>query len=114
MDASVARADNGNTLTHIQDVQPLDAVDEACLAEIEVVLAKYNRTARFGVAVLHKHFDVAPDEVLIERTYAATRQLVTQPVRASEVTGDLITTIWRFDNSVRYACSYCKKNHCQS
>lgn len=114
MSAHAARSDNWNSLPHIRDVQPLDHDDEACLAEIETILAKYNRTARFGVAVLHKHFDVAPDEVLIERTYAEARQLVTEPTRASEVTNDLITTIWRFDNGVRYACSYCNKDHCQS
>lgn len=114
MPSDAPSALNWNCLPHIRDVQPLDAIDEQCLAEIESVLAKYGRTSRFGVAVLHKHFDIAPDEILIERTFIEQRRLMTEPVQVSSVTGDLLTTIWRFDNGVRYACSYCNKDHCTS
>ena len=46
----------------INDVEPLNEGDQACLTEIREVLKKHGKRERFGVALLHRHFErvVAP------------------------------------------------------
>jgi hypothetical protein len=97
----------------IQDVQPFGKQDEQCLAEIQQVLERHGLTSRFGVALLHKHFAVEGDEILVERTELEERRLVTDCVKVTDAKAlNLITTVWRFDNGVRYGCSFCNKDHC--
>jgi hypothetical protein len=108
-----AQSKNWNDLPNIQNVQPFIDADEACLNEVKAVLEKYDRASRFGVALLHKHFVIGADEVLIERSDPQNRTLITEPMKTSQTESrNLITTIWRFDNGVRYACSFCNKDHC--
>ena len=45
-------------LDHIADVRPIDDSDAACLNEIREVLEKHNALQRFGVSLLHRHFEV--------------------------------------------------------
>jgi hypothetical protein len=62
-------------LPDIADVPRLDESDHACLDEIRTVLLKHHAIGRFGVHLVHKHFDVAPDEVLVEYTDIDARAL---------------------------------------
>ncbi|HEY9853212.1 MAG TPA: hypothetical protein V6D28_27315 [Leptolyngbyaceae cyanobacterium] len=101
-----------NDLPNINEVDPFNENDEECLNEIRTVLEKYNLTSRFGVALLHKHFQVLNDEVLVESCDAKHRTLSTRTVKALEAENmNLITTMWRFDGGIAYKCSYCKKDH---
>ncbi len=115
MQTQTTQARNWNDLSSVIDVANLDSSDEKCLAEIQSVIERYSLTDKFGVALLHKHFLIDEDEMLVERNYSKERRLVTSPEKALDVKeDDLITTIWRFDNGVRYGCSYCNKDHCTS
>jgi len=58
----------------LRDVAPLDARDLACMAELREVLARHGRLERFAVQLIHKHFELAEDEVLIEYSDAARRE----------------------------------------
>lgn len=70
-------------LSHIADVRPIDEADADCLEEIRQVLARHNCLERFGLALLHNHFELADDEILLETTDVNTREQYLRPVKQS-------------------------------
>jgi hypothetical protein len=70
-------------LDHIADVRPINDGDAECLGEIRAVLEKYNCLGRFGVTLLHSHFDVADDEMMLETTDPERREHAVRPVKRS-------------------------------
>ncbi len=56
-----------STLPALHDTPPLDETDIDCLREIRDVLARHGKLQRFAVHLAHRHFELGPDEVLIER-----------------------------------------------
>lgn len=77
----------------IHDVEPINDGDLDCLAEVSAVLKQHGKRERFGVALLHKHFDMAADEQLVVHTDVDGRVLTIKPVKADEA-GPTIETIW--------------------
>lgn len=103
---------NWNDLAEVVDVMTLDSRDEECLRAIQGVVESFELTGKFGVALLHKHFDIGDDEVLLETHDAAAKTLTTRAVSSSEVDlPSIATTVWRFDGGARYGCSYCNRDH---
>lgn len=89
-----------NTLGHIADVTPIGDADAACLEELRQVLLKHGQTARFGVSLLHSHFDLAPDEMMLEETNVETREQRVRPVSRKYLLENGITaqtTVVAFD-----------------
>ncbi len=89
-----------STLNHIADVKPIGDWDAACLEEIRTVLQKHNCLDRFGVALLHSHFNLAADEIMLETTDLDKREHWVRPVKNSffEGTGVTVqTTVVTFD-----------------
>lgn len=89
-----------NTLKHIADVKPIDDGDAECLEEIRSVLAKHNCLNRFGVSLLHSHFDLEDDEILMEETDMTKREHWVHPVKRSFLEENSITaqtTVIGFD-----------------
>jgi hypothetical protein len=70
-------------LQHIADVTPINESDSDCLEEIRLVLIKHKALDRFGVALLHNHFEVAEDEMMLETTDAERREHLVRPVKRS-------------------------------
>jgi hypothetical protein len=66
----VIEADNKllNSLPHITDVQPISDQDFALLTDIREVLEKHGALHRFGLQLLHKHYDLCEGEILQETT----------------------------------------------
>ncbi len=94
--------EQGHTSTkamqHIDEILPLSDKDESCLREVREVLRKHGALQRLGVALLHDHFTLASDEVLVEVCNQAKRELTIMPVKQSEMnTANMIETIWRLD-----------------
>lgn len=85
-----------NQLKHVNDIEPLN-VSDACLQDIRDVLVKHGCQDRLGISLLHKHFDLAPDEVLLERCDERKRILTIRPVKRSMIGASVIETQWRFD-----------------
>jgi hypothetical protein len=54
-------------LPELHQAPPLDESDLGCLEEIRAVLARHGKLARFALHLAHRHFDLAPGEILIER-----------------------------------------------
>jgi hypothetical protein len=85
-------------LLYIDDVEPVSEQDLACIAEIKDVLRKHNRLSRFGISLLHGHFDVADDEVMVETCDVKERTLLSRPIKKSALDGmTMIETNFRLD-----------------
>src|SRR5262249_38625124 len=55
---------------------------------------------KYGLALLHKHFDLADDEVLMEYTDIENRTLITKPASRNEISGDAIETAWSLESGI--------------
>jgi hypothetical protein len=91
-----------NHLTDIHHIEPLGPQDQACLEAIREVLAKHECLERFGINLLHKHFEMAEDEILVEDVDEKTRTLVTRPVSIATMAADLetgIATQWHWQRN---------------
>ena len=102
MSEVVLNALQWSSLEYIDDVRPIDDSDAACLEEIRLVLAKYGNLSRLGIALLHSHFRLADDEMMLETTNVGQREHWVRPVKKSylEQAGlEPQTTILRFDES---------------
>jgi hypothetical protein len=67
-------------LDHIADVRPIDDTDFECLEEVRQVLMKHDALSRFGVALLHNHFAIGEDEMMLETTDVERREHLVRPV----------------------------------
>lgn len=110
-----------NTLPDIDDCPPFGPDDEACFADIRQVLEKHGKLQRFGLTLLHQHFDVASDEILLETCDPVNRTLMVTPQPRSEhPVGRHRQTNWRLDSmSATQECTQiCSmdsdNNHCGS
>ena len=85
-------------LQDLRDVPPLDAADLACLAEVREVLARHGRLGRFAMHLVHRHFELAPHEVLVEYSDPRTREqhFRVEP-RAGSAARHAIATTWLLD-----------------
>lgn len=94
-------------LRDIDDVRPRSVGDEECINEIREVLRKHGALQRFGVTLLHQHFPVAGDEILVETCDVENRTLTIQPAKQAEIgSGRVMETNWRLDtNTVTSGCT---------
>ena len=86
----------------ISEVAPISENDDACLSDIQTVLKKYGNLNRFGVTLIHKHFDLADDEIMLETTDEEKREHWVRPVKLSAIEkagADVQTTVITFDES---------------
>lgn len=85
-------------LPDIDDAEARSEADDMCFAEIREVLERHGAVGRFGITLLHQHFDVADNELLVEQVDVDTRTLTIRPVLAAEVAGQRVKeTHWRLD-----------------
>ena len=83
-------------LPELHQTPALDDSDLDCLEEIRDVLARHGKLARFAVHLAHRHFELAPDEVLIERPDPDGR---TQHVTVAHLSDEPLArpTTWLFE-----------------
>jgi hypothetical protein len=97
-------------LPNIDDTEPLNDADLSCLREIHEVLVKHGRLNRFGLSLLHQHFDIESDECLVESCDPERRTLTIRPIKRADLAGkDAIGTNWRMDSgeSMLWCTVYC-------
>jgi hypothetical protein len=91
-------------LKHIDEILPLNSNDNTCLEELKSVLQKHNALDRFGITLLHKHFEMEDDEILLEECDEESRTLILRPVKQdSRDNVKSIETNWRLDTSTAMA-----------
>ena len=71
-------------LPDVDKVPKFSDSDAECLRELRDVLKKHNQLERFGIALLHKHFEIADDEVLFETTDVDKRTQYIRPVKMKD------------------------------
>ena len=74
-------------------VEPVNEGDLECLREVREILKKHGKRERFGVALLHKHFDLEEGEILVETTDEVARVQMIKPVQKGSIAGT-VGTIW--------------------
>lgn len=85
-----------STLPDLHETPPLDNSDLDCMIEIREVLLRHGKLARFAVHLAHRHFDLEPGEVLIERPDPDNR---TQHVSVGRLDDETMArpTTWLFE-----------------
>ena len=83
------------TLTHVDEVEPISEKDYKVLEELGAVLGKYGYHNRFGISLIHKHFEVNPGEIAMEETDEEAR-VSTIKVVPDSGDANTIGTQWRF------------------
>lgn len=87
------------TLPHIHDVRPIGEKDHEVLNDLREVLQRHGYTHRFGISLLHKHFDVDSDECLVEYTEMDSRTQRVVVEKRHPSTPGWIETVWRFSDA---------------
>ncbi|NJO03075.1 MAG: hypothetical protein HC880_16595 [Bacteroidia bacterium] len=95
MSSSVLYAD----LPDINAVSPLGPQDQPFLDELRQLMIKYQMTNRFGLSLMHNHFEIGEDEILVESCDVENRVLTIRP-RRTDALRDLpyMETNWRLDS----------------
>lgn len=95
-------------VSDISAVAPFSSEDAACFSELRDVLIKHGSLDRFGISLIHRHFDIAPDEEMMEYTDVENRTLVVKPVKLSDIDWENITvTHWRLTAGKKIATVGC-------
>lgn len=86
-------------LPAVEDAQPLGDGDERLVADLKDVLHRHGALNRLGIVLLHEHFPVHDDEVLVETNDPEARTLALHPLRLNELPAGLrlMQTSWRLD-----------------
>ena len=85
-------------LPNINDVPRITESDRECFEAVRQTLVKHGCERRFGLTLLHQHFPVAADEIMLETNDPTDRTLLMRPVKASELAEvKYRETQWRLD-----------------
>lgn len=86
-------------ITEVRPFSPHDPKDIQCFDEVRQALEKYDCLSRFGICLLHRHFDVFSDELLVESCNHSTRTLTIEAVKRANLDskGSLIETRWNLN-----------------
>lgn len=98
-----------SSLKDIDDTRPVGEADFECLRDIREVLKRHGALDRFGVALLHSHFNLNSDEVWLEECDEENRILVTRPVRETDAGEGNVGTIWHLRDDDIHAGRWCRK-----
>ncbi len=103
-----------STLDHVDEVVPVNEKDDVVLEELRDVLVKHGYCERFGITLLHRHFDLGKDEVNVETTDEESRMSITCPKKLADLEeSQAIQTQWRFKYDGVTAVTVCE-NRCFS
>ncbi|WP_299460622.1 hypothetical protein [uncultured Microscilla sp.] len=95
-------------LQDITEVRPYDAEkDKALFNDLRKVLEAHGAKDRFGVTLLHDHFEVNDGEQMIETHDPITRELTIKPYRTGSMKHELQATNWKFDGGEVVALQFC-------
>lgn len=102
------------SLNHFEDIDPIGDEDFEVLKEIRDVLDKHNCLDRFGISLLHRHFEIEDDEYAVEYTDEGTRVSEVRIEKMDQVyEQNSVQTMWRFSKEKTNAIVRCVLR-CQS
>lgn len=80
-------------LPTFEEARPLNENDQNFIKEIRTILEKHGNLDRFGLCLLHDHFPIAEDEILMESHDKETRKITIVPMKRSELP-EFKPTMW--------------------
>lgn len=88
---------NTSQLPNIETIKALGTEDRALLKDLAAVFNKHNSLDRIGICLLHQHFPIEKDEILLERTNTSKRVQTITPAKSAEVSEEegLLATSWK-------------------
>lgn len=102
-----------HALKNIDDVDPINEKDYQILEEMRQLLVKHGYTERFGVCLLHKHFELGDGEYAVEYSDSDARMsTVVAEKHDRQPEEGFIQTMWKFGNTIHAGtvcqafCSY--------
>ncbi|HEV3040547.1 MAG TPA: hypothetical protein VHA33_22480 [Candidatus Angelobacter sp.] len=103
-------------LPSFNEAIPLGTRDEEFIKEVYAVFAKHGNLNRFGLCLVHEHFPVGIDEILLETNDPEHRTLTSKVVKKSEITESIKMTSWRFGdlNPAAMAMTGCAEDKCKT
>ena len=87
-------------LPDIDQVAPVGDDDRRCLEALREVLVRHNALDRFGISLLHTHFPIYADELLIEDCDPVARTMTLRPIKKTDMqaqSGQIVETSWRLN-----------------
>lgn len=97
-------------IADLHDVPALSDADFDCMRDIREVLLKHDKVDRFALHLVHKHFDLQDDEVLVEYNDAGPREQYFRVEKATpEILENSIPTTWTLEGMqplARCVCAY--------
>src|SRR4051812_22681946 len=84
-----------NSLPRFEEAEGLGARDAEFVRDLVAVLEKHGNLNRFGLCLLHDHFPLAADEVLVETNDSRSRTLHAH-VEKADGTRHIKASQWRF------------------
>lgn len=92
----------------LHDTPPLDGGDLECMKDVRAALAKHGKLGRFALHLVHKHFDIAEDEVLVEFSDAGSREQFFRVEKLdSEAAKHSVPTTWTLETMEPLAICVC-------
>lgn len=101
-------------LPDLSEIPPLNDTDRECFEELRHVLKRHGKLDRFGVNLLHSHFPVGDDEVLVETFDPENRVLVSRPEPVDQAPDGFVAieTSWQFTADGETMSTFICKNMC--
>lgn len=95
---------------NINDIhRDIDEADNACLADIAKILKAHGKEWRFGVNLLHSHFEISDDEILLETNDPIDKSLWIRPVPKAEFEGGRVSaTAWCLADGAESMNCFCR------
>jgi hypothetical protein len=85
-------------LPDINEIVQYSESDKPLFDELYDVLRRFDALDRFGISLLHSHFELKENEVLLEETDRLSRTQLIKPITEEELsTISYIETSWRLD-----------------
>lgn len=95
-----------NRQKDIHEAEPRLESEIAAFIELREVLVRHGLDQKYGLTLLHKHFDLAENEVMVEFTDLKTRTLTSKPTTIDAIPeSNLREVTWSLSNdTVMGAC----------
>ncbi len=97
--------------TDIESVRPLGPEDDAVMADLHRTLERHGALDRFGISLLHQHFDLEEGEIMLEETNKAERLQQMRVVQAADLENVAnIATAWSLESGMPLMRCTCQQS----
>ena len=88
-----------NKLVDIHDAQRRLEAESEAFSELQAVLKKHGLEKKYGITLLHKHFDLNDDEIMVEYTDMTNRTLISKPEKLGTVPSEnMVEVTWSLED----------------